>query len=62
MRLVTTERHDADVDGGVAQELAYRPPDTGPVVVPRNQPLTRGEGEIQPVTVDGEEVSRVPLL
>jgi hypothetical protein len=61
MRLVTAELHEADVDGGVAQELAHRPNDPGPVVVPRVQPSARGEGKIQPVAVDGEEVSREPL-
>ena len=62
MRLVTAELHKADVDAGVAQELPHRPNDPGPVVVAWDQPSARGEGEIQPVAVDGEEVSRVPLL
>jgi hypothetical protein len=62
MRLVTAELHKADVDAGVAQELVHRPNDPGPVVVAWDQPLARGEGEIQPAAVDGEEVSRVPLL
>ena len=62
MRLVTAELHKADGDAGVAQELAHRPNDIGPVVVAWDQPSARGEGEIQPVAVDGEEVSRVRLL
>jgi hypothetical protein len=60
MRLVTAALHKAGGDVGVAQQLAHRPTDTGLVVVPRDQPLARGEGAIQPVAVDGEEVSRVP--
>jgi hypothetical protein len=60
MRLVTAKLHEADGDVGVAQQLAHRPADTGPGMVARDQPLARGEGAIQPVAVEGEEVSRVP--